>query len=59
MRIWEKGRFMKLSLVCELTFKDDELGCKLQDAGIVAKLRAPKRLSVAKDIVEGDPSRNS
>jgi hypothetical protein len=50
---------MKLSLVCELTFKDDELGCKLQDAGIVAKLRAPKRLSVAKDIVEGDPSRNS
>jgi hypothetical protein len=26
-----------------LLAKDDELGRKLQDAGIVAKLRAPKR----------------
>jgi hypothetical protein len=35
--------------------KDDELGRKLQDAGIMAKLRAPKRLSVAKDKSEVDP----
>jgi hypothetical protein len=32
---------------------DDELGRKLQDAGIVAKLRAPKRASAAK--TEGEP----
>ena len=31
-----------------LLAKDDELGRKLQDAGILAKLRAPKRGSVAK-----------
>jgi len=31
-----------------LLAKDDELGRKLQDAGILAKLRAPKRDSVAK-----------
>jgi transcriptional regulator with XRE-family HTH domain len=30
-----------------LLAKDDELGRKLQDAGIIAKLRAPKRVSVA------------
>jgi len=30
-----------------LLAKDDELGRKLQDAGIIAKLRAPKRASVA------------
>jgi len=28
-----------------LLAKDDELGRKLQDAGIIAKLRAPKRTS--------------
>jgi transcriptional regulator with XRE-family HTH domain len=33
---------------------DDELGRKLQDAGITPKLRAPKRTSVAKvDIAQG------
>ena len=31
-----------------LLAKDDELGRKLQDAGILAKLRAPKRGPVAK-----------
>ena len=31
-----------------LLAKDDELGRKLQDAGILAKLRAPKRGSVLK-----------
>ncbi len=31
-----------------LLAKDDELGRKLQDAGIIAKLRAPKRISGAK-----------
>jgi transcriptional regulator with XRE-family HTH domain len=31
-----------------LLAKDDELGRKLQDAGIIARLRAPKRVSVAK-----------
>jgi transcriptional regulator with XRE-family HTH domain len=31
-----------------LLAKDDELGRKLQDSGIIAKLRAPKRISVAK-----------
>jgi hypothetical protein len=41
-----------------LLAKDDELGRKLQDAGIIAKLRAPKRVLVAKseialDQVEG------
>lgn len=30
-----------------LLAKDDELGRKLQDAGIIAKLRAPKRVPVA------------
>lgn len=30
-----------------LLAKDDELGRKLQDAGIIAKLRAPKRVTVA------------
>src|ERR1017187_9765664 len=30
-----------------LLAKDDELGRKLQDAGILAKLRAPKRVSAA------------
>ena len=32
-----------------LLAKDDELGRKLQDAGISAKLRAPKRVAVAKN----------
>jgi hypothetical protein len=33
---------------------DDELGRKLQDAGITPKLRAPKRASVAKiETVQG------
>lgn len=31
-----------------LLAKDDELSRKLQDSGIIAKLRAPKRISVAK-----------
>jgi transcriptional regulator with XRE-family HTH domain len=31
-----------------LLAKDDELGRKLQDAGILAKLRAPKRGSITK-----------
>lgn len=31
-----------------LLAKDDELGRKLQDAGITAKLRAPKRISTEK-----------
>lgn len=31
---------------------DDELGRKLQDAGIISKLRAPKRPSAAKSAVE-------
>ncbi len=37
-----------------LLSKDDELGRKLQDAGIIAKLRAPKRLIVVKDKTEVD-----
>jgi transcriptional regulator with XRE-family HTH domain len=32
-----------------LLAKDDELGRKLQDAGISTKLRAPKRVAVAKN----------
>src|ERR1700684_2954432 len=32
-----------------LLAKDDELGRKLQDAGITAKFRAPKRLAAAKN----------
>src|ERR1700690_1048347 len=34
--------------------KDDELGRKLQDAGITAKLRAPKRLAIAKNEIALD-----
>jgi hypothetical protein len=34
--------------------KDDELGRKLQDAGITAKLRAPKRLALARDEIVVD-----
>ena len=34
---------------------DDELGRKLQDAGIVAKLKAPKRTLTAKIEVESEP----
>jgi hypothetical protein len=34
--------------------KDDELGRKLQDAGITAKLRAPKRLAAAKNEITLD-----
>lgn len=37
-----------------LLAKDDELGRKLQDAGILAKLRAPKRVSVATSEIELD-----
>ncbi len=37
-----------------LLAKDDELGRKLQDAGILAKLRAPKRVSVAKSEISLD-----
>jgi transcriptional regulator with XRE-family HTH domain len=35
---------------------DDELGRKLQDAGIIAKLRAPKRTLTAKTQVESEPT---
>jgi hypothetical protein len=35
---------------------DDELGRKLQDAGIVAKLKAPKRTSAAKTEVDPNPT---
>src|SRR5580658_8520234 len=35
---------------------DDELGRKLQDAGIVAKLRAPKRASPAETKVQAEPT---
>jgi transcriptional regulator with XRE-family HTH domain len=35
---------------------DDELGRKLQDAGIVAKLRAPKRASPVETKVEAEPT---
>jgi len=35
---------------------DDELGRKLQDAGIVAKLRAPKRASTVETEVEPEPT---
>jgi hypothetical protein len=38
-----------------LLAKDDELGRRLQDAGTIAKLRGPKRLSVAEDMIEFDP----
>jgi transcriptional regulator with XRE-family HTH domain len=37
-----------------LLAKDDELGRKLQDAGITAKLRAPKRLALARDEIVVD-----
>jgi len=37
-----------------LLAKDDELGRKLQDAAIIAKLRAPKRISGAKSEVALD-----
>ena len=37
-----------------LLAKDDELGRKLQDAGITAKLRAPKRLTVATNEIAFD-----
>ena len=37
-----------------LLAKDDELGRKLQDAGITAKLRAPKRLAAAKNEIALD-----
>ena len=37
-----------------LLAKDDELGRKLQDAGIIAKLRVPKRISVAKSKIAVD-----
>jgi transcriptional regulator with XRE-family HTH domain len=39
-----------------LLAKDDELGRKLQDAGITAKLRAPKRLTVARNEIALDQS---
>jgi transcriptional regulator with XRE-family HTH domain len=39
-----------------LLAKDDELGRKLQDAGITAKLRAPKRLGVARHEIALDQS---
>src|SRR5271163_4819484 len=35
---------------------DDELGRKLQDAGITSKLRAPKRASDPKPVVELSPT---
>jgi transcriptional regulator with XRE-family HTH domain len=35
---------------------DDELGRKLQDAGIVSKLRAPKRTLTTKTQVESEPT---
>jgi transcriptional regulator with XRE-family HTH domain len=38
---------------------DDELGRKLQDAGIVAKLRAPKRTSAAKTEGELEPTQGT
>ena len=38
---------------------DDELGRKLQDAGIVAKLRAPKRTSAAKTEGESEPTQGT
>jgi len=37
-----------------LLAKDDELGRKLQDAGITTKLRAPKRLAAAKNEIALD-----
>jgi transcriptional regulator with XRE-family HTH domain len=39
-----------------LLAKDDELGRKLQDAGITAKLRAPKRLTVTRNEIALDQS---
>ena|SRR5882757_5824812 len=38
---------------------DDELGRKLQDAGIIAKLRAPKLTSTAKTEVECEPTQGT
>jgi len=38
---------------------DDELGRKLQDAGIIAKLRAPKLTSTAKTEVESEPTQGT
>jgi transcriptional regulator with XRE-family HTH domain len=40
-----------------LLAKDDELGRKLQDAGILAKLRAPKRVSVTKSEIALDQTK--
>ena len=38
---------------------DDKLGRRLQDAGIVAKLRAPKRVSTGKTEVEPEPTQGT
>ncbi len=38
----------------ELLGKDDELGRKLQDAGITVKLRSPKRVAVARNEIVVD-----
>jgi transcriptional regulator with XRE-family HTH domain len=42
-----------------LLAKDDELGRKLQDAGITAKRRAPKRFAVARNEIALDQAEGS
>ncbi len=47
-------RALRLEEDLALLATDDDLGRKLHEAGIMAKLRAPRRLSVAKDKIELD-----